>query len=35
LRDYLFTHSVQLYASLDPTFFHGTVIEQDAGSVIG
>jgi hypothetical protein len=35
LRDYLFTHSVQLYASLDPTFFEGTVIEREAARVIG
>ena len=34
LRDYLFVHSVELYASLDPTFFVGTTVEREAGEVL-
>ncbi|TMK58781.1 MAG: amidohydrolase [Actinobacteria bacterium] len=34
LRDYLFTHSVQLYGSLNPNFFVGTTIEREAASVL-
>jgi predicted TIM-barrel fold metal-dependent hydrolase len=34
LRDYLFTNSVQLYGSLNPQFFAGTVVEREAAAVL-
>ena len=34
LRDYLFTHSVELYASLNADFFTGTTVEAEAAAVL-
>jgi predicted TIM-barrel fold metal-dependent hydrolase len=34
LRDFVFTNPVRFYASLDPEFFRGTVIEQDAAAIL-
>ena len=35
LRDFLFTNSVQLYASLNPEFFRGTAVEHEAAQALG
>ncbi len=35
LRDFLFTNSVRLYASLNPEFFRGTAVEHEAAQALG
>ena len=34
-RDFTFTNAVNLYAGMNPDFFKGTVVEEDAARELG